>query len=115
MTDRVAANTALGRLGTNLAERLRVIRIACTRRYRYGDLAAMLPPAEPEISDIRADVHPFAFARKFPNPSPDVPDFAARLGSPAAFSPAGAPPWNTEPSVSAFLGELVLRLRARTV
>ena len=44
-----------------------------------------------------------------------LPDFTAQLGPPGAFSPAGLPNWNSEPSVSAFLGELVLRLRAVTV
>ncbi|HEV8073138.1 MAG TPA: class I SAM-dependent methyltransferase [Opitutaceae bacterium] len=109
------ANSFAKRLRANLAERLRVIHLACTRRYLYGDLAKILPPVEPEITDIRADLHPFAFARGFPDAQSAPPDFSTRLGSPAAFSPAGAPPWNTEPSVSAFLGELALHLRARTI
>ncbi len=115
MTQPSPPSSLAQRLYANFSERLRVIWVACTRRYLYGDLAAILPPVAPEISDIRGDVHPFAFARSFVSVPVPSPDFSGRLGLPAEFSPPGAPPWNTEPTVSAFLGELALHLRARTV
>lgn len=104
------------RLGSNsFAERLKLIRIACTKRYIYHELAAMLPRSDPENGDIRGDLNSFDLARRWPAPEGGVPDFATLLGSPATFTPPGAPAWNSELSVSSFLGELVLRLRARTV
>jgi len=75
----------------------------------------MLPPEEPEIGDIRGDWHPLAFAGSLPSLTSPVPDFSARLGSREAFAPPGLPSWNSEPAVSAFLGELALRLRSGTI
>jgi predicted O-methyltransferase YrrM len=100
------------RLVHNLVVRLRLLRIACGRRYVYHDLARLLPPAAPEISDICGDINPFAFAREFP-PSPGcLPDFAD-IGPAAAFTRPELPPWNSEPGVAGFLGELIVRRKMR--
>ena len=102
------------RLFRNLAVRLRLLRIACGRRYVYHDLARLLPPAAPEISDLRGDINPFALAREFP-PSPGgLPDFAG-IGPAAAFTRPELPPWNSEPGVAEFLGELIIRRKMRLV
>lgn len=98
---------------SNLAERLRLLRIAATRRYIWTDLTAMVQHHGFELRDVRANTHPFAFARAFPPAGPAL-DFR-RLGPADAFELAGSFAWNSEPSVSEFLGELAARLRARHV
>ena len=102
------------RLVRNLAVRLRLLCIACGRRYVYHDLARLLPPAAPEISDICGDISPFAFARESPSSLDGLPDFSA-IGSAAAFTRPELPAWNSEPGVAEFLGELIIRRKMRLV
>lgn len=100
----------------NLAERARLLRTALTRRYIWTDLTAMVREHGFELRDVRANVHPLQFARQLPPDRRDAPppDFH-RLGRGKDFALAQTYAWNSEPTVSEFLGELVWRLRARTV
>jgi predicted O-methyltransferase YrrM len=100
------------RLIRNLAVRLRLLRIACGHRYVYDDLARLLPPAAPEISDICGDLDPFAFDREFPASPDPLPDFA-EIAPAAAFIRPDLPPWNSESGVAGFLGELIVRRKMR--
>jgi predicted O-methyltransferase YrrM len=101
----------------NLQQRLRLLQIACTRRYIWTDLTAMVMAHGFELRDVRANLHPLRFARNIPGLTSQsaVPVFAERLGKAAAFELADSFAWNSEPSVSEFLGELVFRRRARTI
>jgi predicted O-methyltransferase YrrM len=100
----------------NLAERARLLRTALTRRYIWTDLTAMVRTHGFEFRDARANVHPLQFARQLPPDRRDSPppDFR-RLGRGEDFALAQTYAWNSEPTVSEFLGELAWRLRARTV
>lgn len=100
----------------NLAFRARLLRTALGRRYIWHDLTAMVKANGYELREIRANTHPLAFARALPPaPAGEPPRFAERLGRAGDFALAGTHAWNSEPSVSEFLGELAWRLRARHV
>lgn len=98
---------------SNLGARLRLLRIACARRYIWSDLTAMVHDHGFELRDVRANTQPFAFARAFGSLRPP-PDFKA-LGRAEDFELGQSFAWNSEPSVSEFLGELAGQLRARHV
>ncbi len=102
---------------SNLGPRLRLIRTALTRRFIWDDLTAMVKAHGYELREIRANTHPLRFARQLVSKPGDIalPDFVARVGSPGNFALAQTHAWNSEPSVSEFLGELVCCQRARTV
>lgn len=100
-------------LFSNLGDRLRLLRIAATRRFIWSDLTALVHQHGFELRDVRANTHPFAFARAFGEAGP-APDFSP-LGRSENFELADSFAWNSEPSVSEFLGELAARLRARYV
>lgn len=102
---------------SNLAQRLRLIRAACTRRYIWTDLTAMVQAHGFELRDIRANTHPFRFVRELLGAAPlaPAPDFSAALGRGEDFELATTYAWNSEPSVSGFLGELAFHTRARTI
>jgi predicted O-methyltransferase YrrM len=105
----------LGRLGRNLGQRLRLLRIALTRRYLYNDLTAMVKEHGFELREVRANTHPLRFAAPLLGGTAALPDFAGTLGPADKFALADTFAWNSEPTVSEFLGELVLRLGLRTV
>ncbi|HWA85394.1 MAG TPA: class I SAM-dependent methyltransferase [Opitutus sp.] len=107
--------SAAARALRNLAERARLVSIACTARFPQGRLREILPPVTPEIADIAGDIDPFSLVRRFPSERTLDPGYARVLGQAESFSPPDAPPWSSEPTVSAFLGELAARLGARTV
>jgi predicted O-methyltransferase YrrM len=67
------------------------------------------------ITDIRANANPLRFAETLAGNKTPTPIFAETLGMKRNFERPGTPNWNSESSVSEFLGELVFRLRARTV
>jgi predicted O-methyltransferase YrrM len=104
----------LRRLSQNLGPRLRLLRIALTRRYLYHDLTAMVKAHGYEMLEVRANTHPLRFAAPLLG-GPPLPDFAGTLGPAGKFTLADAFAWNSEPSVSEFLGELVIRMGLRTV
>jgi len=101
-------------LVSNLRPRLRLLRLALTRRYFWADLAAMVKSEGYEVREIRANVHPLRFASFLPKTVGPVPNFSG-LGPGDAFALAGTHAWNSEPSVSTFLGELAFRQRPQTV
>lgn len=104
-------------LTTNLGQRLRLIRAALTRRFIWDDLTAMVKAHGFEFRDIRANTHPLAFARQLAGGSslPPPPDFRTHIGDPGRFQLANTHAWNSERSVSEFLGELVHTQRAATI
>lgn len=103
-------------LASNLLPRLRLLRTALARRFIWRDLTAMVQAHGFEQRDIRANVHPLRFAAALlGGPAAPPPDFARALGRGADFALAGTYAWNSEPSVSEFLGELAFRSRARAV
>lgn len=99
---------------SNLRPRLRLLRLALTRRYFWDDLTVMVKKEGYEVREIRANVHPLRFASFLPEAAGSVPDFSS-LGPGDAFALAGTHAWNSESSVSSFLGELAFRQRAQTV
>jgi predicted O-methyltransferase YrrM len=103
------------RFANNLGPRLRLIRTALTRRYVWTDLIDMVKANGFELREIRANVQPFAFAAPMMTGIVPPPDFRRQLGSADGFALSGMPEWNSEPSVSEFLGELAFRLRPRTI
>lgn len=68
-----------------------------------------------EIREIRANVQPLCFAANFFDSIAPAPEFQKILGELREFECYDLYPWNSEPSVSEFLGELVFRHRAQTV
>jgi predicted O-methyltransferase YrrM len=108
----------LNRLLCNLLPRLRLIRIALTRRFVHDDVVAMARQYGVPYGDVRADIEPFAFVQEIAGTrTPGLPPELWRtLGDAADFTPADAPLFfNSEPSVGRFLGELVHFKRAKTV
>lgn len=99
---------------SNLRPRLRLLRTAFTRRYIWTDLTAMVKAHGYELREIRANVHPLEFAASLPAPDQPAPDFSV-LGPAQSFALADTFAWNSEPSVSAFLGELAFRMRPAVV
>ena len=99
---------------SNLLDRFRLLRTAFTRRYIWTDLTAMVKAHGYELREIRANVHPLHFAALLPARHTPSPDFTV-LGPSQAFALAETYAWNSEPSVSAFLGELAFRLSAPVV
>jgi predicted O-methyltransferase YrrM len=102
----------------NLASRLRLIRTALTRRFIYDDVVRMAKDYGVHYDDIRADMHPLEFARVVSaSVSPSaIPDWSVLDADAVNFTPADFPhQFNSEPSVSRFLGELVLHQPAKTV
>ncbi len=94
-------------LRSNLLPRLRLLRTALTRRYIYDDLGAMARANGLIYADVRGNAGPFDLAGPILG-APPGPDFAARLQPVETFTPPGAPAiFNSEPSVSRFLGQLV--------
>jgi len=104
-------------LVSNLGQRLRLLRTTLTRRFIWHDLTAMVKSHGYELREIRANTHPFRFARQFVGhgDATPPPDFAQRIGSPNQFELASSHAWNSEPSVSEFLGELAFYQRANNV
>jgi predicted O-methyltransferase YrrM len=104
------------KLAANLGPRLQLLKIACTRRYVWDDIAAMGLGHGLRITEIRGNTHPFHFAAPFfDGTTVSPPDFKAAVGQATTFAPKDAPTWNSEPSVGEFLGELAFRMRAQTV
>lgn len=100
---------------SNLADRMRVLRILVSRRYIWRDLAEMAC-FDHVIRDLRANTNPLMFSRILRVTDTVVPNFAETLGEESDFDLPGAPELHhSETSVSEFLGELVFRLRASAV
>jgi predicted O-methyltransferase YrrM len=104
-------------LASNLQARLQLISTALTRRYIWHDLTTMVKAQGFEFRGIRANTHPLRFARHLTAtaPLPAPPDFSGHMGSAADFLLANTYPWNSEPSVSEFLGELAVVQGAHTI
>lgn len=101
--------------GSNLAQRFRLLRTALGRRFIWHDMTAMVKQHGFELRDVRGNIHPLKFARQFYEGLPVPPAFAQRIGPATEFALATTYAWNSEPSVSEFLGELAFYQRARTV
>ncbi len=94
-----------------ILNRLRLIKIALLKRgsgmwESVGDLWC----PRGRFYDVRGNVESFAFARAIlgRDAVPPEPEFANRLGPSSLFTPEGYPAfYNSEPSVSSFLGQLV--------
>jgi predicted O-methyltransferase YrrM len=99
---------------SNLLPRLRLLRTALTRRYIWTDLTEMVKTHGYELREIRANLHPLRFAASLPAPNLPPPDFST-LGPGGNFALADTHAWNSEPSVSTFLGELAFRLRPSVI
>lgn len=106
-------------LASNLLPRLRLLRTALTRRFIWSDLTAMVKAHGFELRDVRGNVHPLAFARALllsaDGSITPPPDFASALGPAENFALADSHAWNSEPSVSEFLGQLAFYWRPRVV
>jgi predicted O-methyltransferase YrrM len=107
----------VGLLQQNILPRLRLLRVALTHRFVYTDLIAMVREYGPRYDDVTGDTGPLDFcASLFGDRLEPCPDFPARIAPLASFTPAGAPPlFNSEPSVSRFLAQLVFHARPRHV
>lgn len=102
----------------NLLDRFKLLRIGIFRRFIYPDLIAMTKAYGIHYDDVRADVHPFEFARFILPTSRHgaIPDWSSLDADLANFTPAEFPPgFNSEPSVARFLGELAVHQPAKTV
>lgn len=104
-------------LASNLGPRLRLLRTALTRRFIWDDVVSLAHAHGFEFRDIRANTQPLAFARQLTGGAPlaPPPDFRAKVGPASAFLLADTYPWNSEPSVSEFLGEIAFCQRAATI
>jgi len=102
-------------ISSNLGPRLRLLRTAFTRRFIWPDLTAMVKAHGFELREIRANVNPLRFAGRYFGAVAPGPDYAGALGPAEKFQLAGSHAWNSEPSVSEFLGDLAFRQRARVV
>jgi predicted O-methyltransferase YrrM len=104
-------------LRSNLLPRLRLLRIALTQRFIYRDLISMVRDYGPVYNDVTGDTGPLDFAAHLLGPRLEsCPDFPVRIAPLATFTPPGAPGiFNSEPSVSRFLAQLVFHARPRTV
>ncbi len=103
-------------LQSNLSTRLRLLRIALTKRFVYGDLAAIMRDHGMSITDVCGDTEPFSLLAKLSPDRQPLLEFPAF--DPAPFNRTDAAytdGWSSEPSVSQFLGRLVHAKRARTV
>jgi predicted O-methyltransferase YrrM len=90
------------------------LEILLTRRHIWDALGSLAYPHY-RIDDIRGNVHPLKFADRLCASNRSTPDFPTILGTVADFEAADTPKWNSEPSVSAFLGELAFRLQPAAI
>jgi predicted O-methyltransferase YrrM len=102
------------RIQINVTNRLRVLRIVMTRRVIWSDLAEIVAPHH-IIREVYGNINPLKFCAALPVARAPMPNFAEIVDRANEFERAGTPKWNSEPSVSEFLGGLVFRLQARTV
>ncbi|HVW19736.1 MAG TPA: class I SAM-dependent methyltransferase [Opitutaceae bacterium] len=101
-------------LSSNLLPRLRLLRIALTRRFIYPEITEMAAAYGLDYTDVPGDLQPFALVRAIEGGLPPVD--LGKIEPVEAFTPSDAPAqFNSEPSVARFLGELAFRRRARTV
>jgi predicted O-methyltransferase YrrM len=101
-------------ISSNIADRIRILRIILTQRSIWSDLSDM-SHAYHRIDDIRANAHPFTFVETLFGSRASLPNFAEALGTMKSFERADTPKWNSESNVSEFLGALIFHLRPRTV
>jgi predicted O-methyltransferase YrrM len=103
----------------NLIARLRLLRIALTRRFIYPDLVALAREYGMAYEDVPGDLEPFGFVENILGPRaalPAAPDFASLIEPAERFTPANAPGgFNSEACVGRFLGQLVFRQEAKVV
>lgn len=101
----------------NLLPRLRLLRVAFTHRYIYRDLTALVRDYGLHYGDVTGDTGPLDLAAALRLPGFETcPNFTDRIAPLATFTPPGAPEiFNSEPSVSRFLAQLVFHARPRTV
>jgi predicted O-methyltransferase YrrM len=98
---------------SNLQTRLGLIRLALTRRFIWDDLVAMVGEYGFEQRDVRGNAHPLRLAAGIDGAA--GVDFSSLRAAGESFRRADAWKWNSEPSVSEFLGELAARRRPRAV
>jgi len=102
-------------LASNLRPRLRLIWIALTRRFIWTDLVAMAQSFGFEFREIRGNTHPFQLAARLDGNATANVDFGSIREAAETFRSADLWAWNSEPSVSEFLGELAARSRPKNV
>jgi predicted O-methyltransferase YrrM len=100
----------------NLAARFRLLRTALGKRYIYDDLVRLVREHGQSIDDIEGNLEPFSvMERLLRRPVSDFPDFASRIPSTLIKERDYSVGWSSEPSVSLFLGRLVVAIRAETI
>ncbi len=109
---------------TNLATRLQLLKSALFRRHIYAAITNIAREHglgyRGEYRDIVGNIQPLQFVRHIANRAPHDPktqlDFPMELASAADFTPEGEPEfYNSEPTVSRFLAELVFAISPRCV
>jgi len=93
-----------------ILDRLRLITIALTERSRMWPSVGELWRHHGTFYDVKGNMGSLAFARAILGKTvvPPEPDYAERVGPSSAFTPEGYPAfYNSEPSVSSFLAQLV--------
>src|SRR5690242_20449692 len=92
-------------IGSNLADRVRVLKTLFTQRYIWPDLGDMAQTRLHDyerVRDVSANTNPLKFVERLQK-STDHLDFERILGPAHAFERSDIPSWNSEPSVSEFL------------
>ena len=95
-----------------------MLRVALTKRFIYKDILQIAKDYGIHYDDVRADVHPLEFARLLSPLSSSFPqpDWGNLSAGSDQFTPDHFPhAFNSEPSVSRFLGELAFFKPAKTV
>lgn len=105
-------------IGSNLSLRLRLLRVALTKRFVHGDIQELaLAYGNLPIGDIIGDLAPIELLRRVTVDSLNLPlpDFTPIRA--ADFGASGSAPasWNSEAVTARFVGELVAVMQARTV
>jgi len=109
----------LGRIGSNLQPRIRLLLTALSRRYIWSDISAMARE-HCTYHDVAGDVDPLSFAHAVFGTNklsiPTAPDFSKKLGSAISFTPPDSPKsFTSEPSVGRFLSDLVFHRKPAVV
>lgn len=104
------------KLSSNIKTRISLIKTALTRRYIYSDLIKIAADHGIPFEGVCADVHPLEFARRICHNHLSAPDWTALEADENNFTPHGFPKgFNSEPSVSRFIGELAFCQPAKSV
>jgi len=101
---------------SNLAVRLRLMRLALTKRFVYHDIVAMAEAYGLKIADVRGNVGPLdLWARCATAPEGVLPDFSPLAAAEIIREDNHTVNWSSEPSVARFLGQLAAARRSGVV